>query len=310
VATASRSIGRRATGEAAVAEDERARIPRGLGIAIVIVGLLVLWEALKWFAGDPWRIHADILGLRVDYEHFPPFHLRIASDLSLPHIWDVANAFIQPTPAGDPRGMELLGAALFTFQEAFVGFVFGTLLGLALGTILVHSGLLERALVPYVVASQTVPIIALAPIIVVFLRAGWLSVAVIAAYLTFFPVTIATIRGLRAADRRTFELMRSYAASPLEILWKLRFPSAVPYLFPALRIAASASVVGAIIGELPSGIPGGLGGQILIDNQFYTSGPWNLWATIIAAALLGLAFVGLVALAERLLTSGRYRPVG
>ena len=160
---------------------------------------------------------------------------------------------------------------------------------------------------PYVVASQTVPIVAIAPIVVIFLRAGWLSVALISAYLTFFPVTIAALRGLRSADPRAFELMRSYGASRRQVLWKLRLPTATPYLFAALRISASASVVGAIIGELPSGIPDGLGGAILNFKQYYVSGPEKLWATIIVAAGLGLVFVGLVRVAERFLTRGRYR---
>jgi NitT/TauT family transport system permease protein len=149
--------------------------------------------------------------------------------------------------------------------------------------------------------------VAIAPIVVIFLRAGWLSVAVIAAYLTFFPVTIASLRGLRSADPRAFELMRSYGASPRQVLWKLRLPASTPYLFAALRISASASVVGAIIGELPSGIPDGLGAAILNFKQYYVSGPEKLWATIVVAAALGVIFVGLVRLAEVVLTRGRYR---
>ncbi len=285
-------------------------VRRRLGIVVIVAALLVVWEGLKWLAGDPWRIHGTVLGLRIDYEHVPPFTLRIANDLSLPHVWDIANAYLQHTAQGTSLAADLVGAALFTFQEAFVGFLIGAMLGLVLSVIFVHSRLLERSFVPWVVASQTVPIIALAPLIVVFLGAGWTSVAVVTTYLTFFPVTIAMLRGLRAADPRAFELMRSYAATPREILWKLRLPTAVPYLFPALRISASASVIGAIIGELPSGIPYGLGGSILNYNQYYTSAPYDLWATIFVAAALGLVFVGLVALAERLFMRGRYRPVG
>jgi NitT/TauT family transport system permease protein len=180
---------------------------------------------------------------------------------------------------------------------------------LLLGIAFVHSRLAERAFVPYVVASQTVPILAISPLIVVATKAGWVSVAIISAYLTFFPVTIAALRGLRAADARAFELMRSYAAGRLAVLWKLRLPTSVPYLFSALRVAAAASVIGAIIGELPSGIPDGLGSSLLNYNQYYTSGPERLWATIIMCSILGLGFVALVRLAEILLTRKRYRPV-
>ena len=135
---------------------------------------------------------------------------------------------------------------------------------------LVHSRLAQRALLPYIVASQTIPILAVAPMVVVWLKAGWQSVAVIAAYLTFFPVTINTLRGLQAVEPRAHELMRSYAASKWQVLWRLRVPSSLPYLFSALKISATASVVGAIIGELPSSIQGGLGGAILNFNQYYS----------------------------------------
>jgi NitT/TauT family transport system permease protein len=178
---------------------------------------------------------------------------------------------------------------------------------LLLGIAFVHSRLAERAFVPYVVASQTVPILAISPLIVVATKAGWVSVAIVSAYLTFFPVTIAALRGLRAADARAFELMRSYAADRRQVLWKLRLPTSVPYLFASLRVAAASAVIGAIIGELPSGIPDGLGSALLNYNQYYTQGPERLWATIVMCAILGLGFVGLIRLAESGLTRNRYR---
>ena len=276
----------------------------------IVVGLVLIWEGTKWFFGDPWRIHTTFLGLPIDIEHRPPMTARIARDLSLPHVWEVVGAFAEPAQRnGPPLGVILAEQALFTFREALIGFAFGGLLGLLLGIGFVHSRLAERAFVPYVVASQTVPILAISPLIVVATKAGWVSVAIISAYLTFFPVTIAALRGLRAADPRAFELMRSYAAGKLAVLWKLRLPTSVPYLFSSLRVAAAASVLGAIIGELPSGIPDGLGSSLLNYNQYYTSGPERLWATIIMCSVLGLGFVGLVRLSELLLTRNRYRPV-
>src|SRR5207237_10824931 len=125
--------------------------------------------------------------------------------------------------------------------------------------------------VTYVVASQTVPIIAIAPVVVIWLGGGWLAVALISAYLTFFPVTIAGLRGLRSPDPRALELMRSYASSSRDVLWKVRLPAAAPYLFAAFKVAASASVVGAIIGELAPGIRDGLGGALIIANEFLLS---------------------------------------
>jgi len=276
----------------------------------ILVSVVLVWEGAKWFFGDPWRIHTTFLGLPIDIEHRPPFRNRIATDLSLPHIWEVVGAFAAPAQRnGPPLGLILTEQALFTFREALIGFTFGGLLGLLLGIGFVHSRLAERAFVPYVVASQTVPILAISPLIVVATKAGWVSVAIISAYLTFFPVTIAALRGLRAADPRAFELMRSYAAGRVAVLWKLRLPTSVPYLFSSLRVAAAASVIGALIGELPSGIPDGLGSSLLNYNQYYTSGPERLWATLIMCSILGLGFVGLVRLAETILTRNRYRPV-
>jgi NitT/TauT family transport system permease protein len=152
--------------------------------------------------------------------------------------------------------------------------------------------------VPYVVASQTVPIVALAPLIVVTIGRGTTAVVFIATYLTFFPVTIAMTRGLRASDPRALELLRSYAASRWQVYRKVRLPASAPYLFTALKVAAAASVVGAIIGEGPGGVPRGLGTAISTFNQQYTSGPERLWAAIIVAGMVGIAFFLLVRLAE------------
>jgi NitT/TauT family transport system permease protein len=171
--------------------------------------------------------------------------------------------------------------------------------GLALAILLVHVRMLERALVPIVVASQTIPIVALAPIIVIGLQAGWFGIAIVASYLTFFPVTVAAIRGLRAADPRAFELMRSYAAGRRSTLRHVRLPAASPYLFTAFKVSATASIVGAIVGELPSGFREGLGGAILLAMQYYTLSPADLWATVIVAAGLGVVAFLIVVGAER-----------
>ncbi|HEY0444105.1 MAG TPA: ABC transporter permease [Candidatus Limnocylindrales bacterium] len=303
---------RLAAGRSRGATDVTAGISRrrrALGFLAVLVAVVVLWEGAKWLGGDPWRLHGTVLGIRFDYEHTPPTHWRIADDLSLPHVWDIVRAFVDPAQRnGPPLGLVLLGQAAFTFREAVTGFVLGAALGLALGILFVHSRLAERALVPYVVASQTVPILAISPIVVVAIKADWVSVAIVSAYLTFFPVTIASLRGLRAADPRALELFRSYAASRREILWRLRLPTSVPYLFSALRVAAAASVIGAIIGELPAGVASGLGSAIVNYNQYYVTAPERLWATIVMCTLVGLFFVGIVRLAEERLTRARYRP--
>jgi NitT/TauT family transport system permease protein len=288
----------------------RSRVRRAIGIVVVLAAVLLVWEGAKWLGGDPWRVHGSIAGMQVDYEHMPPFDWRIATDLSLPHVWLIVLAFVEPAQrAGPPLGFLLLGQAVFTFLEALAGFAIGALLGLGLGLLFVHSRLAERAIVPYVVASQTVPILAIAPIVVVAIKADWVSVMAVSAYLTFFPVTIASLRGLRAADPRAIELFRSYAATRRQITWKLRLPTSVPYLFTAFRVAAAASVVGAIIGEQTAGVGSGLGSAIITYNQYYTSAPERLWATIVMCTVVGLFFVGVIKVLQALFTRGRYRPV-
>jgi NitT/TauT family transport system permease protein len=263
--------------------------------------LAVLWEGVKLIGGDPWRFVADE-GAPIDFHFTPPFSFGFASDLNMPHLWDIGAAFLKPARRNGPLLVTVLAeAAIFTMREAVAGFAIGTLLGFLLGTVCAHSSLLERGLMPYVVASQTVPILAIAPMVVVWLHAGWWSVAIIAAYLAFFPVMINTLRGLRAPDPEALALMHSYAASRWATLWKLRMPMAMPYVFTALKIAATTSVVGAIIGELPSGISDGLGGAILNFNQYYISGPAKLWATIVMTALVGILFFMAIALSERVL---------
>ncbi len=236
--------------------------------------------------------------------------LKILNDLNLPHLQMIAEAFLQPAR----RNGELLllriltDAGIYTFSEAIFGFAFGAALGLVLGAIFAHSRLMERGLLPYVVASQTVPILAIAPMVVIWLGAGQLSVAVIAAYLTFFPVTINTLRGLQSPAAEQVELMRSYAAGRWIILWKLRLPAALPFIFTALKVSATASVVGAIIGELPSGIGDGLGRAILDFSSDYSlvSTP-KLWASIVMAATVGILFFVTVTLAERFALRGYVR---
>jgi NitT/TauT family transport system permease protein len=272
----------------------RASVQRALGrslaVVLLLLALLGLWELYRWIwvsTGWTW-----------------PF---VVDDTSMPHVWTIVKAFGQPAQVNQPALISVLfHKSLFTAKEAVVGFALGAVIGFLLGVVLVHSRLLQRGILPYIVASQTIPILAIAPMVVVWVNPklpaglqGWGSVAVIAAYLTFFPVAINTLRGLQSADRRALELMRTYAASRWTVLWKLRVPSSLPYVFSALRIAATASVVGAIIGELPSGLQSGLGGAILNFNQYYSIEPQELWATNVVAAAVGIIFFVAVVIAEK-----------
>jgi NitT/TauT family transport system permease protein len=283
-----------ASARSGLLESERARgAARSVGLFLaVLAALWGTWEAFRWIG--------ESTGLRVG--HFE------ANDRTMPHIHDIVGQLFEPSRRNGPLLIEVLwDAALFTAKEAAVGFALGALVGFALGVVLAHSGLLQRGLLPYLVASQTIPILAVAPMVVVWVNPrlpdglkDWGAVAVIAAYLTFFPVTINTMRGLTSVDPRALDLMRSYASSSWDVLWKLRVPAALPFIFAALKIAAPASVVGAIIGELPASIQNGLGGAILNFNQYYITSPTRLWATNLIAALVGISFFLVVLLAERL----------
>jgi len=280
---------------------------RRIGVVVLFgLAILVLWEAAKWIGGVPWRFE-NVLGTGLAIDHDPPFRWAFANDLNLPHWFAILGALAGPVQrnAEASLGQFLAGAAFYTWREAAIGFVVGALLGLVLATIFVHSRLLERAFVPYVVASQTIPIVALAPMIVYAVGPNVAAVVIIATYLTFFPVTIAMIRGLRSPDPRALELMRSYAAGRWDIYRKVRLPASLPYLFTALKIAATASIVGAIIGEGPGGIPDGLGRAIINFNQYYITGPEKLWGSILVSALLGVSFFALIRVLEILVLRGR-----
>jgi NitT/TauT family transport system permease protein len=285
--------------EPAGAPRRRSRLGRIGVYAVFLLALFVLWEGLKFIGGDPWRYFG--------WEWHPPLKITTVNDQSLPHVWDIVAAMIGPYRRSADQSMFVyLGIkALYTWREAAIGFVLGGLLGVGLAAVFVHWQLVERAFVPYVVASQTIPIVALAPMIVFFFGNNVMSVVIIATYLTFFPVTIAMIRGLRSPDPRALELMRSFAANRRTILWKLRLPASLPYLFTALKITATASIVGAIIGEGPGGIGDGLGWSIINFNQQYVTSPARLWCAIFIAALLGITFYALVRLVELRTLRGR-----
>jgi len=268
---------------------------------VLVVGLVVMlaamWELYKvaWQgAGWEWPVRPD--------------------DTSMPHVWSIVDALFEPARRGgdDLYGVILVRAAFATFREAVVGFLLGTVLGLALALLFLKSGLLRRGLMPYVVVSQTIPLIAIAPMVVIWVRGNgwpaWIGVAAISAYLTFFPVTVNLLRGLTSPSATSLELMRSYAATHTQVLMKLRLPASLPYLFTALKIGATASVVGALVGELPAGLQDGLGRALLNGAQYFITRPEQLYAAVLVAAALGLLFAGLVGLIERIVIP--HRPHG
>ncbi|MDP6492680.1 MAG: ABC transporter permease subunit [Acidimicrobiales bacterium] len=275
-----------------------------LATAFAAVVLVVLhWEGYKWVGqqtGD--RVPGTDIELLVDTD-----------DLTMPHAKDILGEFVVDVRDGRstlPMSLYLLKKAWFTLQEAAIGFFLGLVVGLALAVLMLRWRVVERGLLPWINVSQTVPLIALAPIIVTWGRLNdlpdLLSISLIAAYLTFFPVAVSALRGLQSPNAADVELMRSYAASWRTTLFKLRLPAARAYLFPAFKIAATLSVVGAIVGEISIGTKTGLGRAILEFAQRYAVFPERLYASVIGAAALGLSVFGLITLAERMFV-GRAR---
>jgi NitT/TauT family transport system permease protein len=204
-------------------------------------------------------------------------------------------------PMSSPRS--LVYHAIVTMQAALTGFALATVIGIALATAIVHSKLLDRGLLPWVIVSQSIPVLATAPMIVVVLGhagfSGLLPKAVISASLAFFPVTIGMCKGLRAAGSAQLELLRTYNASPTQIFAKLRWPASIPYLFPALKVAMALAITGAIVGELPTGAQAGLGARLLIAS--YNGLMLLMWATLVVASLVAGLSVGVLTAIEHAL---------
>ena len=263
--------------------------------AIALLLVVGIWEGYKWVGqqtGDYWP------GTSIDLP-------ASTDDLTMPHAIDIAEELFEEVRDGRarlPLFLFLLKKGWFTLQEAAIGFTLGLTVGLGLAILMLRWRVAERGLLPWINVSQTVPLIALAPIVVTWGRQqdlpDMLSISLIAAYLTFFPVAVSALRGLQSPDSDHVELMRSYAAPWWTVLVKLRLPAARVYLFPALKIAATLSVVGAIVGEISIGTKTGLGRAILEYAQRYAVSPEKLYASVIGAAVLGLLVFGLVSLAE------------
>ncbi|MEZ0448603.1 ABC transporter permease [Cellulomonas sp. ICMP 17802] len=284
----------------------RGGLGRRVVVGVLAVLLLVaLWELVKVVVPDTGGHLGEASVLpRTD-------------DLAMPHVWEIVQRVLQPetSAAGSPTVLSaMLSACWFTLRVALAGWLLGSIGGLLLAALMQRSQLAEAALVPWVVLSQTVPLIALAPLVVGWggrIHLGqlewqrWMSVALIASYLAFFPVTIGALRGFQSPPAAQVELYRSLAAGWTRTLVSLRLPASVPYLLPALRLGAATAVVGAIVAEVSTGTKGGIGRLIIGYAQSASGDPAKPWAAIAAAALLGLLAAGLVSLLG--LGLGRYR---
>ncbi|MDQ3058496.1 MAG: ABC transporter permease [Pseudomonadota bacterium] len=276
------------------------------------LALILIWYAGAWVMNAPGAIERVLAPAGTSWNWQELFKATMAMErpvLPAPH--QVALDFwssLVDWPVDSPRN--LLYHVAVTGETTLVGFVMGTLLGLVLAILIVHSRTLDKALLPWIVASQTVPVLAIAPIVLVILGSlgleGLAPKAVIAMYLCFFPVTVAMVQGLRSPQVIEMEMLHTYAASRWQTLWLLRLPAALLFLFPALRVGIAAGLVGAMVAELPTGATAGLGARLLTGS--YYGNTLAIWSALVMSALLGLALTALVALAERLTLRHRRQP--
>ena len=268
--------------------------------------LVVVWELAKWLL--------PAAGVTVGDTRILPR----TDDAAMPHVWTVLAKLGDPEVAGaaDPRtvGAAVAAGALFTLGLSLGGLVLGGIGGTLLALLMQRFALAEKAVLPYVIASQTVPLIAIAPLVAGWggkiAIAGWTwqpwaSVMVIASYLAFFPISVGMLRGLTSPRKADVEMFHSLAAGWWRTLLRLRLPASVPHLLPAVRLAAAAAVVGAIVAEISTGTRGGIGRLIIEYAQSATGDPSQMYAAILGAAVLGLVAAGLVGVLE--LGLGRYR---
>ena len=278
-------------------------------LTVLAVVLLVWYGAAIWLNAA--QVIERVLSDRPGWSFMELARLTLSMDrpvLPAPHqiALDLFDS-VFGWPLDSPRN--LLYHAAVTSSATLLGFVMGTALGAVLAVAIVHSRTLERSLFPWVIASQTIPVLAIAPIVIVILgsmgMSGTFPKAIISMYLCFFPVAVALVKGLRSPGVIELELLHTYAASSRDMFWKLRVPASLPFLFPSLRVGIAAGLVGAIVGELPTGAQAGLGARLLTGS--YYGNTVQIWSALVVAALLGLALTGVVALAERWFTAGGTR---
>lgn len=273
--------------------------------ALALVLVAAIWELYK------------VIGPQDGGTIFGWTILPRANDTAMPHVWEMFSRYGQPEnrASSTPIAVVVLQGAWFTFRIALAGFALGAVVGLSLAILMARYKVVERGLLPYLVLSQTVPLIALAPLVVSWggkLHVGafewprWLSAAVLGAFLAFFPIAVGTLKGLTSTPPASLELMDSYAASWRQTLVKLRFPAAMPYIVPSLKLAATASVVGVVVAEISTGLAGGIGRLIIEYAREATSDPAKVFTAVFGAAALGLLMAGIVALID--LVGMRNRP--
>lgn len=272
-------------------------------VLVVVAAIVAIWYAATVWLNSPWQIDR--------YE-------KAGTDWSVQQLVNDTMAQERPVlPAPHQVVVEIWKTTVekkitskrslvfhgwITLSATLLGFVIGTALGILLAVAIVHNRAVDQSLMPWVIASQTIPILAIAPMIIVVLNAvgisGLLPKALISTYLSFFPVVVGMVKGLRSPEAIQFDLMRTYNATASQVFWKLRWPSSVPYLFTSMKVAIAISLVGAIVGELPTGAVAGLGARLLAGS--YYGQTIQIWSALLSAAVLAACLVALVGVANRI----------
>lgn len=284
-------------------------------IIVVLLAITVVWYAAAIGLNAQWQ---NDVYRRAGVENVPVTQFVMDTwnqeKPVLPTAHQVFGELFKLTVLTDPtKPRSLVFHAWVTFSATALGFVMGSVLGIGLAVLIVHNEAMNRSLMPWIVASQTIPILALAPLIVVIGfniftgtmgiptdPARLMSKAIISAYLSFFPVAVGMVKGLRSPETIQLDLMHTYSATPSQTFWKLRWPAAMPFLFASLKVGVAASLVGAIVGELPTGAVAGLGARLLAGS--YYSQTVQIWAALFAASILAALLVIAVGLVERLVS--------
>ena len=278
-----------------------------LPILTIVVAILALWYAAAIPLNAPWaQDKAKRAGTELTAtELIADTWSQQKPKLPVPHqvaveIWDTTGAMVLAGRGFSKRS--LLYHSWVTFSATILGFALGTLLGILLAVGIVYNRTMDISVMPWAIASQTVPIIAIAPMIIVVLNAigisGLLPKAMISMYLSFFPVVVGMVKGLRSPDAMQLDQMRTWNASASQTFWRLRLPSSMPYLFASLKVGIAASLVGAIVGELPTGAVAGLGARLLAGS--YYGQTVQIWSALLTAAALAALMVGAIARIQRI----------
>ncbi len=271
---------------------------------VSIFSVVAIWELYK------------IIGPQDGGKFFGVSVLPRANNTAMPHVSTMLSRYSRPEVRGSDKKIwaVVLSGAWFSLRLSLVGFFLGTTIGVGLAVLMARFKIVQRGLLPYLVMSQTVPLIALAPLVVSwggkleigsFVWPRWLSASILGTFLAFFPIAVGTLRGLSSAPAAAVELMESYAASWKQTLFKLRFPAAVPFMVPAFKLGASGAVVGVVVAEISTGLKGGIGRLIIEYAREATGDPAKVFTAVFGAAALGLVMAGFVAISDVFLMRNR-----